>query len=120
LAIESNWRIRKLIRANLEPLGLHVLEAVDQQHGLECIREQRPDLILLDLDLPDAEAVRLLQDLHYHHEIPTVIMSAEPLSREFMQSDVVDGHLIKPFAAPALLEQVQKVLGNLKNSNRAT
>jgi len=120
LAIESNWRIRKLIRANLEALGLQVREAVSEQHGLQHIREERPNLILLDLDLPDADAVQLLRDLHGqagNKKIPIVVMSAEPPSREFLQCDIVAGHLLKPFAAATLLDQVKKVLGNLTIGN---
>ena len=53
LAIEHDWRMRKLIRANLEALGVEVQEAVNGQHGLQLLRESQPNLILLDLDLPD-------------------------------------------------------------------
>ena len=56
----SDWRMRKLIRANLEAMGLEVQEAVSEQHGLAVARRERPDLILLDLDLADSDAVHLL------------------------------------------------------------
>ncbi len=59
LVIECEWRIRRLIRANLEALGLEVREAVSQQQGLELLGECRPDLILLDLELPGVDLPRL-------------------------------------------------------------
>jgi CheY-like chemotaxis protein len=114
LAIERNWRIRKLIRANLEALGLEVREAVSEQHGLQQLGKDLPDLILLDLDLPDEDALQLLRVLHgrmMEKRIPIVIMAPEPPSRQFIQQGMIAGHLLKPFAIPVLLEQVQKVLG---------
>ena len=118
LAIERNWRMRKLIRANLEALGLEVREAVSEEDGLQRLRECLPDLILLDL--PDEEALHLLHSFQYERDgqaIPVIVMFAEPPSRKFMQCEQVAGHLLKPFAAPALLEEVQKVLGGLSRGD---
>jgi DNA-binding response OmpR family regulator len=117
LAIERNWRIRKLIRANLEPLGLRVREAVGEQHDLLQLGCDRPDLILLDLDLdlPDEDLMEMLHTLHVQwagHPVPIVVMSAEPPSRQLMQQGQIAGHLLKPFAVPSLLAQVQNALAN--------
>jgi CheY-like chemotaxis protein len=112
LAIEQDWRIRKLIRANLEPLGLLVQEAVGGQHGLGLIRETAPDLILLDLDLPDMDAALLLSHLsdYLNHSIPIIVMSAEPPDLQLMQHEQATSYLQKPFAAPTLLLLVQQAL----------
>jgi DNA-binding response OmpR family regulator len=117
LAIERNWRIRKLIRANLEPLGLMVREAVGEQRGLLQLGRDRPDLILLDLDLdlPDEDLMEVLHKLHVQwagRPVPIVVMSAEPPSRQLMQQGQIAGHLLKPFAVPSLLAQVQSALAN--------
>ena len=113
MAIEGNWRIRKLIRANLEAMGLKVQEAVSAQHGLQSLGEKRPDLILLDLELADGDALLLLSTLRSHsgnEPVPIVVMSAEPLSRRLMACEHIAGHLLKPFAVPELLEQVRRAL----------
>ena len=117
LAIERNWRIRKLIRANLEPLGLMVREAIGEPHDLLGLGRDRPDLILLDLDLdvPDQDLMEMLHTLHVQwagHPVPIVVMSAEPPSRQLMQQGQIAGHLLKPFAVPSLLAQVQSALAN--------
>ena len=115
LAIEGNWRIRKLIRANLEAVGLVVQEAVSKQHGLQHLGAERPDLILLDLEMAEGDALALLRTLHSQTEnqpVPIVVMSAEPLSRRLTTCNHIAGFLQKPFAVPALLEQVRKVLDN--------
>ena len=114
LAIEHDWRLRKLIRANLEPLGLSVQEAVGAEHGLELLRASAPDLILLDLDLPDLDLTHFVGRILAlcSQPLPIIVISAEPPTRQFMQQAPTTSHLQKPFAAPALLEQVQRALNH--------
>ena len=113
LAIESDWRIRKLIRANLEAMGLEVQEAVSERHGLQWLGQKQADLILLDLELADGDVLPLLRTLHDRsgkEPVPIVVMSSEPLSRRLMACEYISGHLLKPFAVPALMEQVHRAL----------
>ncbi len=113
LAIEHDWRLRKLIRANLEAAGFEVRAAVDGPHGLRLLRESWPELIILDMDLPGVDVWQLLSSLRAQLEgrpVPIIILSAEPPSREMMRQIPVDSYLRKPFAAPMLLEHVQQAL----------
>ena len=115
LAIEHNWRMRKLIRANLELLGIEVREAVDGRHGLEVLETSRPDLILLDLELPGTDALDLLDVFLATLEgrsIRIIVTSAEPLDRRILCPEQVTGHLQKPFAVSSLLSSVQEALGS--------
>lgn len=113
MVIEHDWRMRKLIRANLEALGLEVREAINGRHGLELLREGRPSLLLLDLDLLSMDALHLLSACHAQvsgQRLPIIIMSAEHPQRQLMQGGHASGFLQKPFAASVLVEQVQQVL----------
>jgi len=113
LVIEHDWRIRKLIRANLEALGLEVREAVSEQHGLQMLSECRPDLILLDLELPGIDVPWLVDTLHAKLDgqpVPIIVLSAEPPIRQLLHTDDVTGHLQKPFSASVLLEHVCRAL----------
>ena len=113
LAIEHDWRMRKLIRANLEPLGMEVREAVDGQHGLRLLEESRPDLILLDLELPGTDTLHLLELLLATLDggsVQIIATSAEPLDRRILCPEQVTSHLQKPFAASALLRHVREAL----------
>lgn len=115
LAIEQDWRIRKLIRANLEALGIEVQEAVSLQHGLQLLQERLPRLILLDMDLPDTEVLRLVRDLDLWSDgkpVPVILMSAEQPNPRRTQPETRLSYLRKPFSAAELLAQVQKVLDN--------
>jgi DNA-binding response OmpR family regulator len=114
LAIEHNWQIRKLLRANLEALGLEVREAVNQRHGLDSLERGRPDLILLDLDLPNNGAVKLLRDLDLRFQarpVPILLLSAEPPARSVLHGVQVAGWLLKPFDVANLIERIEGLLG---------
>jgi CheY-like chemotaxis protein len=113
LAIEHNWQLRKLIKANLEALGFKVKEAVSERHGLQRLCEGRPDLILLDIDLPGGEGLELLNTATRRFgsdPVPVVLISADPPSRKLLERAEVAGYLLKPFGVPSLLEQVQRFL----------
>jgi CheY-like chemotaxis protein len=115
LAIECDWRLRKLIRANLEAVGLIVREAVGGPHGLQMLGDSRPDLILLDLDLPDMDAWHLLGALGARfadRPVPIVALCTEPPDRRLLHHAQLAACLQKPFSASALLEQVQGALGS--------
>ncbi len=115
LAIGRDWRIRKLIRANLEALGLEVRGAVHGHHGLYLPEEERPDLVLLETDLPDAELKQLLDRVQAQltDQVPIIVICAEPPSRHLRKNGCAVSYLLKPFAAPALLQQVEQALRGL-------
>jgi DNA-binding response OmpR family regulator len=115
LAIEHDWRLRRLIQANLELSGLEVQLAVNGLHGLELLRVSRPDLILLDTELPDMEAAHLLNRLRAQltDQVPVIVVSAEPLSPSLRQDGRLMRYLCKPFSAPDLLEKVQHALDDI-------
>ncbi len=116
LAIEHDWRIRKLIRANLEPLGMEVREAVSGQHGLQLLDQRQPDLIILDLDLPDVDALRLVEALYRYVEdrrVAIIVLAGEPPSRLWQDTEQATGYLQKPFAAAFLLHQVRRALDRM-------
>lgn len=113
LAIEHNWHLRKVIKANLEAVGFEVREAVSLQHALQRLDEERPDLILLGLDLPGEESLEVLRTASRKfatRPVPVVLISADPPDRRFLRRPEVMGHLIKPFGVPSLLAHVRGLL----------
>jgi CheY-like chemotaxis protein len=123
LAVDCDWRMRRLIRANLEAAGLTVEEAVDGHHGLQLARGRRPDLILLDLDRPGMDARQFLDALHgpesaprvgYNPESapPVLVLATEPPERGLLSHARVVSRLQKPFSAPALVQKVREALGD--------
>jgi CheY-like chemotaxis protein len=120
LVIEHEWRMRKLVRANLEVLGLTVWEAVSGKHALEILHERRPDLIMVDCPLPDIGVVHLLRAVSGYEakQMPRIIvMSSEPAECRDFESDTNTGFLMKPFSAMALLSEVQRSLDEPLQAN---
>ena len=115
LAIEHDWRMRKLLQANLEPLGLEVRTAVNGLHSLALLRGRKPDLILLDAELPDVQITHLLDRLQAELDgpVPIIVLCAEPPYRELRRNGHTVRFLVKPFAIPALLTEVRLALGDI-------
>ena len=112
MAIEHDWRMRKLLQANLESVGLEVQGAVNGRHGLHLISQETPDLILIGTDLPDMDTPHLLErlDTQLSGQVPIIVISAEPPSRSFKQDDRAISYVLKPFAVPVLLQSVGRAL----------
>jgi DNA-binding response OmpR family regulator len=122
LAIECDWRLRKLVRANLEAAGLEVQEAVDLQHGLRLLFQGRPHLIILDLDIPGTDREQMLRTVSERlgdRFVPIILLSADPLSRDELAVERVVSHLRKPFAAASLLRHVERALDGRTKADRA-
>jgi DNA-binding response OmpR family regulator len=115
LAIGHDWRIRILIRANLEALGFEVQGAVNGHHSMQLIGEDKPDLILLETDLLDIEFTQLLDHLQAQlgGQVPIIVISAELPSRQLRKNGHAVSYLLKPFAVPALLQNVEQALSSI-------
>lgn len=112
VVIGHDWRMRRLIQANLEAFGLQVRTAVNGRHGLHTVFEAQPDLILLDTEVPDAQLDHLVARLkgQVPKQVPIIVLTAEPPTRHLEQGRDAIRYLLKPFAIPSLLEQVRAVL----------
>ena len=112
MAIGHDWRMRRLIQANLEALELEVHGAVNGRHGLLLLDKQKPDLILVDTDVPDMEVTHLLDRVRDQlaEQVPIIVLSAEPPSRHLDQNGDGISYLIKPFAVHSLLQEVGQAL----------
>lgn len=106
---------RKLIRSILAMRKIRVIEAGDAEQAFELIREQRPDLVLMDLQLPGLnglEATRVLKSNPGTTDIPVVILSAGSVPEDDpgMRQAGCAGLILKPFGAEDLLNTVSTFL----------
>jgi DNA-binding response OmpR family regulator len=113
LSIEDTTSFRRLIRMTLEFEGFEVMEAEGGQRGLELAKAQAPDLILLDLMMPDINGLDVCRELKQDSrlcKIPIVVLSSSDDSDEIekcLQLGAQD-YLLKPFRPALLLEIVRK------------
>jgi two-component system, OmpR family, KDP operon response regulator KdpE len=109
LIIDDEVQIRRLLRVVLEGENYQVHEAETGQQGLTEIANRRPDVILLDLGLPDSDGLEVLKRLREWSEAPVLILSV----RDDDQSKVAaldagaEDYVTKPFSTPELLARLR-------------
>ncbi|MFZ5773859.1 MAG: ATP-binding protein [Thermodesulfobacteriota bacterium] len=112
LIVDDEANIRELIRQELEGQGYHILCAAGGRTALQLAREKRPDLILLDLMLPDINGYEVLASLKADpntRAIPVVIVSIlEDKEKGFQLG--ADAYFIKPLNSVALLREIHRLL----------
>ena len=110
--VEDEVEIRRFLRATLLHEGYRVCEAVSAADGLESIALQRPDLVILDLRLPDRDGLGLLRELREWSHVPVVVLSARDREGDKVAAlDAgADDYLTKPFGVAELLARVRVAL----------
>ncbi|MBA3831388.1 MAG: response regulator [Chthoniobacterales bacterium] len=109
LIVDDEKQIRRLLRLALERADHQVYEAETGQAGLEAIAQRRPDIVLLDLGLPDMEGVKVLRRLREWSDVPVVILSVRDDAEEKVEAlDAgADDYVTKPFDTAELLARVR-------------
>ncbi len=122
LLIEDEKEIRRFVKLALEGENCKVFEADGYQRGLIEAGTRKPDLIILDLGLPDGDGVDLIRDLRQWSQIPIIVLSArEEESQKVAALDSgADDYLTKPFGISELLARVRVALRRFSKLNDET
>lgn len=121
LVVEDDEMVAEVVRVNLEADGYEVIHAANGSAGLAAVSQQIPDLIVLDVMMPEVDGwtvlTRLRDDAATRH-LPVIMLSAKA-----MPADQVRGYnlgatayLTKPFSAPELSEKVRQVLADVDSA----
>jgi len=112
LVVEDEEPIRRFLRATLESQGYRVKEAATANDGLLQARTQRPDLILLDLGLPDGDGIDVTRTIRRDSAIPIVVLSArgQELDKVAALDAGADDYLTKPFGVSELSARIRVAL----------
>ncbi|MEX2224464.1 MAG: GAF domain-containing protein [Candidatus Rokuibacteriota bacterium] len=119
LVVDDEAEVRALLRDVLELAGLRVLEAGRVLEGVEMARERRPDVITMDLMLPDLdgfEAIRLLREQPETRDTPVVVLSAIEVEPGDPRAPGATVCLVKPFTSDELLNAIRARLGLRKGA----
>jgi len=107
LLVEDEAALRRVIARNLTGRGLDVCEAATVAEALQALRCELPDLILLDINLPDRSGWDVLRDLQRRGmNVPTIVVSAVRVSQSRLDEFQPMAYLPKPFPLDALLRLV--------------
>jgi len=122
IVVEDEAQIRRFVRLALEAENCLVYEAETLQRGLIDAGTRHPDLIILDLGLPDGDGVDFIRDLRNWSQIPVIVLSARSEEAEKVRAlDAgADDYLTKPFGAAELVARIRahlrrKSLGNVES-----
>jgi two-component system KDP operon response regulator KdpE len=112
LVIDDEVQIRRLLRLTLEASGYAVREAETAALGLNEAAVRRPDLIILDLSLPDASGLDVLRRLREWTQLPVLILSVRGTEADKITAldSGADDYLTKPFGGGELLARVRVLL----------
>src|SRR5689334_11471212 len=109
LAIEDEASLQKFFRVTLEGQNYKVIQATRGEEGLRHAATAQPDLIILDLGLPDLDGVEVTKRLRQWTGTPIIIVSARGKEQDKVEAlDAgADDYLTKPFGVPELLARVR-------------
>lgn len=115
LYVEDNFDNRMLVRRVLEAEGYRVIEAENGTQGIERIRAETPDLVLMDINLPEVdgyEVTRRFKRLPAMTKVPVIAMTANVMKgdREKTLAAGCDGYIPKPIDIDALPDQIARFL----------
>ncbi len=112
LVVEDDASLQKVLSGHLRRNGFEVLLAGGGREGLSLAHSHNPDLVLLDLGLPDLDGLEVLQDLRNWGDAPVVILSARTQERQKVEAlDLgADDYLTKPFGMNELLARLRVAL----------
>ena len=112
IVVEDDAQIRRFVVTALESEGCKAFEADSVKRGLIEAGTRKPDLVVLDLGLPDGNGVDLIRDLRAWSDIPVIVLSARLGEEDKIEAlDAgADDYLTKPFGAGELLARVRAQL----------
>jgi two-component system phosphate regulon response regulator PhoB len=123
LIIEDESAIRDMIRMGLELAGFTCLEMEDTRYGINFVRDNKPDLILLDWMLPGGSGIEFLRRLKRDDaskNIPVIMLTAKAEEDNKIQGFEAgaDDYIAKPFAPRELVARIQAVLRRVNQTSR--
>jgi two-component system KDP operon response regulator KdpE len=109
LVVDDDATLRRTLAIGLRAADHEVLIAADGRTALQAVREDRPDVVVLDLGLPDVSGVEVLRRLRVWSTVPVVVLSARAESTEKVEAlDLgADDYVTKPFGMEELLARIR-------------
>src|SRR5579872_1983143 len=112
LIVEDEPPIRRLLRTTLGAHDYRTLAAATGAEAMSALRHHRPDLVLLDLGLPDIDGIKLISDIRAQGPVPIVILSSrgDEAAKVAALDSGADDYVTKPFGADELLARLRAAL----------
>lgn len=117
LIVEDDSKIRSFIRFSLKTQEYRSIEASNGKEALNAIVTDHPDIMILDLGLPDMDGLSIIQNVRTFSDMPIIVVSARDQDREKVEAlDAgADDYLTKPFNINELLARIRVILRHFQN-----
>jgi two-component system alkaline phosphatase synthesis response regulator PhoP/OmpR family response regulator RpaB len=118
LIIDDDKDIVQTIKGNLELDGYEVLTAFDGRTGLHIARSNRPDLVILDLNLPDIDGIKTCEIMRREHDFPIIMLTArDGISDKVLGLECgADDYIVKPFNFLELSARIKSIFKRVERS----
>ncbi|WP_151447482.1 response regulator [Lacisediminimonas profundi] len=112
LVVEDDSEIRALLHTALTVEGFKVQSAVSLREAAALLQHRPPDVVVLDLGLPDGDGLQLVRDVRLHSSVPIVVVSArhQEAQKIALLDAGADDYLTKPFSVGELLARIRVAL----------
>ncbi len=122
LVVDDEERMVRFIRLNLEHDGFEVVEAFSGQQAMDRLRQSLPDLVLLDVMMPDFDGFEVLRLIRENNDVPVIMLTAkgEEDDRVHGLELGADDYVTKPFSPRELVSRVKAVLRRTEGARSAT
>lgn len=116
LIVEDDRQIRRIIRNILVPLKYNILEAATAKAALSIEAAERPDLLLLDLGLPDGDGLSVIQQIRKERMTPIIVVSARDREKDKVKAlDLgADDYITKPIGVDELPARIRTLLRRVR------
>ncbi len=122
LIVEDETKLARFVELELKHEGYEVLVANDGRAGLECFSQWKPDVVLLDLMLPELSGIEVCRRIRKESEVPVIMVTAkgETMDKVLGLDSGADDYMTKPFAIEELLARLRAALRRNKSGNSDT
>ncbi|HEY2461949.1 MAG TPA: response regulator transcription factor [Candidatus Acidoferrum sp.] len=112
LVVEDEPQIRRVLRATLSAQGYSIVEAENGQEALDKLRSARPDLILLDMNMPVMDGLEACREIRRDSDVPVIMLTVRSSENDKVRAlDAgADDYVVKPFGIQELLARIRAVL----------
>jgi two-component system KDP operon response regulator KdpE len=119
LIVDDEIQIRRLLRISFESINYEVCEAATASEGIVECANRKPDLLILDLGLPDDTGISVLKKVREFTNIPVLILSVRNSERDIIEAldSGADDYITKPFNTGELLARVRVALRHINSVN---
>ena len=118
LVVDDEPQIRRVMRTTLSAHGYSIVEARDGQEALEKLRNERPDLVLLDMNMPIMDGLEACREIRRDSNVSIIMLTVRNTEKDKVRAlDAgADDYVVKPFGIEELLARVRAVLRRAPNA----